>query len=108
MRFSQADSTSNHARTPWCCQPEKKSLDIVILSFCNIVKGQANCFGDLSKFEPFIPITLIITYHKEWPSHCLFCKEKTIFIIYYIYDPTINHSNTEYFPKYRKKLLGRQ
>ena len=40
MRFSQADSTSN--------QPGhlgavilKKSHDIVILSFCNIVKGQA-------------------------------------------------------------------
>ena len=42
MRFSQADSTSSHAGTPWCCQPEKKSHDIVILSFCNIVKGQAN------------------------------------------------------------------
>ena len=40
MRFSQADSTSSHAGTPWCCQPEKKSHDIVILSFCNIVKGQ--------------------------------------------------------------------
>lgn len=26
--------------TPWCCKPEKKSHDIVILSFC-IVKGQA-------------------------------------------------------------------
>ena len=41
MRFSQADSTSSHAGTPWCCQPEKKSHDIVILSFCNIAKGQA-------------------------------------------------------------------
>ena len=40
MRFSQADSTSSHAETPWCCKPEKKSHDIVILSFC-IVKGQA-------------------------------------------------------------------
>ena len=40
MRFSQADSTSSHAGTPWCCQPEK-SHDIIILSFCNIVKGQA-------------------------------------------------------------------
>ena len=40
MRFSQADSTSSHAGTPWCCKPEKKSHDIVILSFC-IVKGQA-------------------------------------------------------------------
>ena len=42
MRFSQVDSTSSHAGTPWCCQPEKKSHDIVISSFCNIVKGQAN------------------------------------------------------------------
>ena len=43
MRFSQADSTSSHAGTPsCCCQPEKKSHDIVILSFCNTVKGQAN------------------------------------------------------------------
>ena len=42
MRFSQADSTSSHAGTPWCCHPEKKTHDIVILSFCNIVKGQAN------------------------------------------------------------------
>ena len=25
MRFSQADSTSSHAGTPWCCQPEKIS-----------------------------------------------------------------------------------
>ena len=42
MKFSQADSTSSHARTPWCCQPEKKSHDIVILLFCNsIVKAQA-------------------------------------------------------------------
>ena len=41
MRFSQADSTSSRAGTPWCCQPEKKSHDIVILSFCNIVKVQA-------------------------------------------------------------------
>ena len=42
MRFSQADSNSSHAGTPWCCQPEKNLIDIVILSFCNIVKGQAN------------------------------------------------------------------
>ena len=41
MRFSQADSTSSHAGTPWCCQPEKKSHDIIILRFCNIVEGQA-------------------------------------------------------------------
>ena len=41
MTFSQADSTSSHARTPWGCPPEK-SYDIVILSFCNIVKDQAN------------------------------------------------------------------
>ena len=42
MRFSQTDSTSSHAGTPWYWQPEKKSHDIVILSFCNIVKGRAN------------------------------------------------------------------
>ena len=41
MRFSQADSTSSLAGTPWCCQVEK-NLMIVILSFFNIVKGQAN------------------------------------------------------------------
>ena len=40
MRFSQADSTSSHAGTPLCCQPEK-THDIVILSFFDIVKGQA-------------------------------------------------------------------
>ena len=42
MRFSQADSTSSHAGTPWCCQLEKKSHYIVILSFFNILNGQAN------------------------------------------------------------------
>ena len=26
----------------WSCQPEKNLIIIVILSFCNIVKGQAN------------------------------------------------------------------
>ena len=25
LRFFQADSTSSHARPPWCCQPEKIS-----------------------------------------------------------------------------------
>ena len=35
MRFSQDDSTSSHAGTPWCCQSEKKSHDIVISSFHN-------------------------------------------------------------------------
>ena len=42
MRFSQADSTRSYARTPWSCQSEKNIIIIVILSFCNIVKGQAN------------------------------------------------------------------
>ena len=37
MRFSQADSTSSHAGTPWSCQPEK---NLMILSFCNIEKGK--------------------------------------------------------------------
>ena len=51
MRFSQADSTSSHARTPWYCQP-KKSHDIVTLSFCNIIKGQANYAEKLVKNGP--------------------------------------------------------
>ena len=42
MRSFQADSTSSHAGIPWSCQPEKNLMIIVILSFCNIVKGQAN------------------------------------------------------------------
>ena len=50
MRFSQADSTSSHAGTPWCCQPEKKSHGIIILSFYNIVKGQAR--GVVKCFVP--------------------------------------------------------
>ena len=29
----------------------KKSHDIVILSFCNIVKGQANCLNSLDNLE---------------------------------------------------------
>ena len=49
MRFSQADSTSSHAGTPWCCQPEK-THDIVILSFCDIVKGQANYQNPIIRF----------------------------------------------------------
>ena len=52
MRFSQADSTSSHAGTPWCCQPEKKSHNIVILSFCNIVKGQDKS----AKSQSFVPV----------------------------------------------------
>ena len=39
--FSQADSTSSHAGTPWCWQSEKNLMIIVILSFCDIVNGQA-------------------------------------------------------------------
>ena len=51
MRFSQADSIISHAGTPWCCQPEKKSHDILLLSFCNIVKGQANYVKEKKKYN---------------------------------------------------------
>ena len=54
MRFSQTDSTSSHAGIDLGAVNLKKYHDIVILSFCNIVKGQANSVGNFeikSKFR---------------------------------------------------------
>ena len=43
MRCFQADSNKGFRHGYWCCQPESISwYGIVKLSFCNIVKGQAN------------------------------------------------------------------
>ena len=60
MRFSQADSASSHAGTPWCCQPEKKYHDIIISSFCNIVKGQAKCMETIITY--FLEILMFVTF----------------------------------------------
>ena len=67
--FFQADSSKVSQHSCWCFQPEKISWydDIVILSFCNIVKGQANCI-DITKvmtIEVNTKVNIIIVLLKR-------------------------------------------
>ena len=69
MRFSQADSTSS----------VEKSHDIVILSFCTIVKGQGNCdfFQNLPlTFEANINSTLFFFLIPSCCFHKTFCENQ--------------------------------
>ena len=66
MRFSQADSTSSHAGTPWCSQPEK-------ISGITQKMGLRQLKQRFYQFSPnFLAFFMVFQSLSEWLQHASF------------------------------------